>query len=105
MEHLLSNTGTILGVVMVMAFVVNIIVQVTKEFIPLPTKAWCIIVSMSVVLGSMLALVSGKQIEFTALTIILGILGSFIIAFISMYGFDTFKELWERFKEGENING
>ena len=105
MDLIMNNMGAVLGVVMALAFAVNIIVQITKEFIPVPTKLWCIIVSASVVLGGMLALVSGGHIKFSIVTIILAILGSFIIAFIAMYGFDTFKELWERFKKGENING
>lgn len=104
MEILTSNVSMLLGFVMVLAFAVNIIVQITKEFIPLPTKLWCIIVATAVVIGGMLALVSARQLEFNVLTVVLSILGAFIIAFIAMYGFDTFKELWERFKKGENIN-
>jgi len=30
--------------------------------------------------------------------ILLGIVGSFVVAFISMYGWDTFKEIIARFK-------
>ena len=104
METIMNNMGSVLGIVMALAFVVNIIVQVTKEYIPVPTKAWCILVSATLILGCMLGLVACGHIKLNALSIILGMVGSFIIAFIAMYGFDTFKELWERFKEGENIN-
>lgn len=104
MEIIMNNTGSVLGIVMVLAFVVNIIVQITKEFIPLPTKLWCILVSATVIIGAMLAVVTLGYINFSVTGIILAIIGSFIIAFIAMYGFDTFKELWERFKKGENIN-
>lgn len=104
MEMITNNTSTILGIVMVMAFAVNIIVQITKEFIPVPTKLWCILVSASVVIGAMFAAVTLGFLSFSFTAIILGIIGSFIIAFIAMYGFDTFKELWERFKKGDNIN-
>lgn len=104
MEMITNNIGNILGIVMVLAFVVNIIVQVTKEYIPLPTKLWCILVSASLILGCMFGLVACGYIKLNVICVILGIVGSFIISFISMYGFDTFKELWERFKEGEDIN-
>ena len=104
MEIITNNIGNILGIVMVLAFVVNIIVQFTKEFIIIPTKLWCIIVSASLVVGCVLSIMATGHINFSVFTIILGIIGSFIIAFIAMYGFDTFKELWGRFKEGENIN-
>ena len=104
MEMITNNIGNVLGVVMALAFVVNIIVQLTKEYIPIPTKAWCIIVSASLVIGVMLGVMSVGYIDFSFLGIILGIIGSFIVSFIAMYGFDTFKELWERFRKGEDIN-
>lgn len=105
MEIITNNMSYVLGVVMVLAFIVNIIVQITKEYIPIPTKLWCILVSASVIIGAMLAAVTLGYINFSVAGIILAIIGSFIVAFIAMYGFDTFKELWKRFKEGENING
>ena len=105
METLTNNVGSVLGIVMVLAFTVNIIVQTTKEFIPLPTKLWCIIVSAALIIGCVLSLMAAGYIKFSFSAILLGIIGSFIVAFIAMYGFDTFKELWERFKRGENING
>ena len=105
MEMITNNMSSVLGVVMMLAFIVNIIVQITKEYIPLPTKLWCILVSASVVIGAMLVAVTLGYINFSVAGIILAIIGSFIVAFIAMYGFDTFKELWKRFKEGENING
>ncbi len=39
---------------MMLAFVVNIIVQLTKEIVPLPTKLWCIIVSVVVDIAALL---------------------------------------------------
>ena len=95
----------VIAVIMAIAFVVNIIVQMTKEFIPIPTKLWCIIISFIVTL---LALIIGSNmqlIDFNISLILLAFFASFVIAFIAMYGFDTFKELWQRFKDGENING
>ncbi|MBE7049159.1 MAG: hypothetical protein E7394_00120 [Ruminococcaceae bacterium] len=104
MEIITNNIGSILGIVMILAFSVNIIVQVTKDFILLPTKLWCIVVSASLIIGCVLSVMAIGYIKFSFLAIILAIAGSFIVAFIAMYGFDTFRELWERFKKGENIN-
>lgn len=104
MELITNNIGSVLGIVMVLAFTVNIIVQITKEYILIPTKLWCIIVSAALIIGCVLSLMAIGYIKFSVFAILLGIVGSFIIAFIAMYGFDTFKELWERFKKGENIN-
>lgn len=105
MELITNNIGSVLGIVMVLAFTVNIIVQITKEYIIIPTKLWCIIVSAALIIGCVLSLMAIGQIKFSLFAILLGIVGSFIVAFIAMYGFDTFRELWERFKRGENING
>ena len=105
MELITNNIGSVLGIVMVLAFTVNIIVQITKEYILIPTKLWCIIVSAALIIGCILSLMAIGYIKFSLFAILLGIVGSFIVAFIAMYGFDTFRELWERFKRGENING
>jgi len=99
-----ADLSTILGIVMAVAFLVNIIVQLTKGFIPVPTKLWCIIVSIVVMMAVLYAGISFCLIEPCSASIIFGIFGSFIVAFIAMYGFDTFKELWERFMKGEDIN-
>jgi len=99
-----ADLTNILGAVMIMSFVVNIVVQMTKGFIPIPTKLWCIIVSAGVTISLVFICKSSGLIAFGLWSILLCVFGSFIIAFISMYGFDTFKDLWQRFKAGENIN-
>lgn len=104
MINLTNDIGVWLGVVMVIAFAVNIIVQLTKSFIKLPTKLWCILVSAGVMCAVMLSGVSLGVIDFSIWLVMLGLIGSFVIAYIAMYGFDTFKDLWQRFREGENIN-
>jgi len=99
-----SNISLFAGILTILAFVVNIIVELTKEIILLPTKLWCIIVAISV---NMSALLTGTVLEKTHFgidTILFAFLSSFIVAFVAMYGFDTFKELWQRFKRGENIS-
>ena len=91
--------------VIILSFIVNIIVQLTKDFIPLPTKLWCIIVSMILMISAVFVIGTYKHINISISVIILSIFGSFIISYISMYGFDTFLEIWEKFKSGGNING
>jgi hypothetical protein len=100
----MSELTLYLGLLMVLAFVVNIIVQMTKGFIPLPTKLWCIIVSAAVNIFALIGASSKGKIELSVLTVIFAIVGAFIVSYVAMYGFDTFKDLWERFKNGENIN-
>lgn len=101
MNSILNNATTLLGILTVLAFIVNIIVQLTKELVPMPTKLWTIIVSI-VVTVICTYIVGGcyEFIEFTPATVLLSIVGAFIVAYVAMYGFDTFKELWEKFKKG-----
>jgi len=99
-----TDLSVILGVIMALSFVVNIIVQLTKGVVPLPTKLWCVLVAVTVDLGVLFGVATLKILDLNVGHILLSIIGSFIIAYIAMYGFDTFKDLWTRFKGGENIN-
>ncbi len=102
--EIINNASVWLGVLVAVAFAVNIIVQLTKEFIPLPTKLWCILVAITVNL-SVLTFCSVSGIaKVNAAGVIFSVFAGFIVAYVAMYGFDTLKELWQRFKEGENIN-
>ncbi len=98
-----TDFSVIIMFVMILSFAVNIIVQMTKGIISLPTKLWCIIVAFAVDFISIIVLTNLKIIVFNISWLLIAFLGSFIIAYIAMYGFDTFKELWKRFKNGEKI--
>ena len=86
------------GALAVVAFLVTVIVQVTKDVVPIPTKAWVILVSLITIIGLYVAGVFLNLIEYNIAYIILALFSSFIIAYIAMYGFDTLKELYNRFK-------
>ena len=97
------DVTVLLGILMSLSFFVNIVVQITKEFIHIPTKIWTILVSAITVVLSLCVATSFEWIEPNVGMVVLSLAGSFIVAYVAMYGFDTFKELWLRFKEGENI--
>lgn len=99
-----TDLSVVLGVLMALAFVVNIIVQMTKSYIPLPTKLWCVLVAVTVDMGALFGVSSFGMLEISAAYVVFSLIGSFVVAYIAMYGFDTFKELWQRFKDGGNIN-
>ena len=102
--EIINNASALAGVLTASAFLVNIIVQLTKSFVPLPTKLWCILVAITVNLG-VLAFCSVLGIaDVNAAGVIFSVFAGFIVAYVAMYGFDTLKELWQRFKKGENIN-
>ena len=99
-----TDLSVVLGVLMVLAFAVNIIVQMTKSYIPLPTKLWCVLVAVTVDIGALFGAASFGGFKISAAYVIFSLIGSFIVAYIAMYGFDTFREMWLRFKDGGNIN-
>ena len=102
--EIINNASIFAGTLTFLAFVVNIIVQLTKEIVPLPTKLWCIIVAIAVDLSALFFFGAFNNIHCSTLMSIFAFFASFAVAYVAMYGFDTLKELWQRFKEGENIN-
>ena len=89
------STGNVLGTIGILAAIVSIITELFKNIIPqaFPTKALVMIISLIIILGFIIIFcaISVKMIVF-------GIIGSFVVAFISMYGWDTFKEIIIKFK-------
>ena len=89
------STGNVLGAIGILAAIVSIFTELFKNIIPksFPTKALVMITSLIITLGFILIFcaISIKMIAF-------GIIGSFVVAFISMYGWDTFKEIITKFK-------
>lgn len=90
LEASLTNIASIV-------LLVNIIVQITKDFIPIPTSLYTIILS---VLINVFAAYSSNVSDIAGY--ISYILQGFIIAYISMYGYDTFYELKDRLGGNKN---
>lgn len=100
----LKNVSELVTVFMAITFVINIVVQLTKGFIPLPTKLWTITVSLVIVTIAFVAGTSYGLVAFSVGNAALVLPVSFVAAYVAMYGFDTTKELWNRFKNGDDIN-
>lgn len=84
-----SMTG---GIGMLSVFV-SVIVEILKKKIPqkIPTQLVTIFVSLLVVFGTLVF-----DEEVTISKCVMSIYTSFIVSFISMFGFDTFKELVQK---------
>lgn len=100
MNEIINNTSGLGGILVVSAFIVSIIVQLTKGIVPLPTKAWVIIVSHITVILALTIAISFELVKITVGNALLCFLGSFLVAYVAMYGFDTFKDLWNRLVNG-----
>lgn len=86
-----------LGSVAVLALIVNIIVELTKDIgiiNRMPTRLYTIIISLFVNFIALGALGTLVTIQIVCITI----LSSFIVAYMSMYSYDTLIDLYDRFK-------
>lgn len=97
-----TSAGSVLGIAGTLAAINTIIVEVLKNVLPkkVPTKFVAMISAMIVVLGYIF--IFGT---ITPQSIVLGILGGFVVAFISMFGFDSLKDVLEKFKVKEESGG
>lgn len=96
LETLLGiSLGEALGIVGGLAFLVSLITQVLKNIVPkkFPTKILVIIISL--ILTELFVIIFGG---ITLLNIVFGAIGSFIVGFIAMYGWDNAKELYNRYR-------
>ena len=77
-----------------LAALTSIIVQVLKKIIPskFPTQALVIIVALFI---TILASVMVYGVLFK--TFVIGLISGFVVAFISMEGFDSLKNIWTKF--------
>ena len=78
------DTNLIVGGITALAFMVNIIVQLFKDGVPIPTKALAIIVSVVVTLTAYGVSVTLNYLTFSVINGILALLGSLIVAYGSM---------------------
>lgn len=90
----------IVAVLCAMAFIVSVIVQVTKEvwvIQRIPTKTWTLIVSIVICPIVYLAYIAYINMQFTWYYLIAIIISGFPVSYIATYGWDSFNDLWKRF--------
>ena len=97
--NLINYASVLLGIMFLLVFAVNIIVEVTKRLIPkVPTDIVVFIVSIAVTVLALL--IAAAVMEITIMwyyavgAVVLGI----FVAYAAMFGFDKFKELYDRLK-------
>lgn len=85
-----------------LAFVVSLVVEITKELpgiVKIPTKLWTMVISFVLCVLLYLAVASYFAWAITWYFIFAVIVASFIVSFIATYGWDSFNELYKRFKK------
>ena len=86
--------GPTLGIIGALTAITNISVELIKNLFPkIPTKIITIIIAIIVSL-----IYAIMEMGFTAPALVFGIFGGFVVAYAAMNGFDTIKEISNRFK-------
>jgi len=97
----LIDTATLIAILSVLTFVVNVIVEVVKDlpfFKKLPTKLVVLVIAIIITVCALVAYCQYKNIVIMWYFIAGAIVVAFFVAYAAMYGFDTLKELWDRYK-------
>lgn len=91
--------SVVMAAMVLLVFATTIIVEVVKGlFKKVPTNIVAFVVSMIVTILAVIVLCAVLGIPFVWYYIVGAILLGIFVAYASMYGFDKFKETWERFK-------
>lgn len=104
MEVLIANMTTILAVIGALAFMVSVITQVFKGvgvLAKIPTDILVFVLSIGMTVAAFVAYMQYIQQTILWYMILAAILAGFLVAFVAMYGWEKFAELWNRFKRVE----
>ena len=104
MEMLFTNMTGILEVIGALAFIVSVITQVFKGvgvLAKIPTDILVLVLSIGITVTAFVAYMQYIQQTIIWYMILAAILAGFLVAFVAMYGWEKFAELWSRFKKGE----
>ena len=103
MNNIVIDGVALTSIVGAIAFIVSAIVEVTKKIKPfslMPTQLWCIIVSAVVCVAGYFGYCAYAGIAPVWYFAVCAGIVSFIVAYIAMYGWDTARELYDRFTGG-----
>ena len=95
---------TIILAIGVLAFCVSVITEVFKGvglLAKIPTDALVLVLSLALTITAFIAYMQYMQQAILWYMILAAIMAGFLVAFVSMYGWEKLTELWGRFKGGE----
>lgn len=100
MEIIIQNMTLIIAILGALAFMVSVITQVFKGvgfLSKIPTDILVFVLSIVLTVAAFIAYMQYIQQAILWYMILAAIMAGFIVAFISMYGWQKLSELWERF--------
>lgn len=100
MQIISEYSVVIIGVLGALAFMVSLITELLKDMPgikKMPTKAFVILVSLIVTVAALLIYVAYARVMLLWYYVVLAVFAAFVVAYIAMYGWDTLKEIKDRF--------
>lgn len=100
MTNIVIDGVALTSIMGALAFMVSIIVEITKKVKPfslMPTQLWCMIVSAAVCVIGYFGYCAYAGIAAKWYFAVAAVIVSAIVAYVAMYGWDTAKELYDRF--------
>lgn len=104
MELAITSITQLVAIVGVLAFLVSVITQVFKgvSFLSkIPTDILVFVLSIGLTVVVFIAYMQYIQQAILWYMILAAIIAGFIVAFVAMYGWEKFSELWKRFNKEE----
>lgn len=102
MEIAITSISSLIAVIGALAFMVSIITQVFKGvgvLSKVPTDILVFVLSIGLTVISFVAYMQYIQQIIVWYMVIAAIMAGFIVAFVAMYGWEKFSELWKRYKK------
>ena len=102
MEFAITSITSLVAAIGALAFMVSIITQVFKGvgvLSKVPTDILVFVLSIGLTVIAFLAYMQYIQQIIVWYMIIAAIMAGFIVAFVAMYGWEKFSELWKRYKK------
>lgn len=105
MELIIQNMALILAIIGALAFMVSVITQVFKGvglLSKIPTDILVFILSIGLTVTAFVAYMQYIHHVILWYMILASIMAGFIVAFVSMYGWEKLNDLWKRFGNDKN---
>ena len=96
-NNLMNYASILLGIMFLLTFTVNIIVEVVKRLIPkVPTDIVVFVISIVITVLALYIVASVMKITVMWYSAVGAVVLGVFVAYAAMFGFDKFKELYDR---------
>lgn len=96
---IVNYASILLGILYLLVVTVNIIVEVVKRLIPVPTDIVVFIVSIAVTVLALFIAASVMEITVMWYYAVGAVVMGIFVAYAAMFGWEKFTELWNRLME------